>query len=142
MRKVFEADGSDVKRFLSSYRRADHAISLQLREIDRLKTIAQQVSTAVTPGMRSDAIGRIQALEAEAAESISGLCVLRQKIEHVIGQIEGDTHREVLQRYYLQAQTLSEIALELNYSRRHISRLHQAGLEAAEQVLTQAASGR
>lgn len=54
---------------------------------------------------------------------------LRDKIEKQIDAIEDDTLKELLYQKYVFGNTLEEIALILNYSKRHIERLHIKALE-------------
>ena len=129
MREILTEHGKAAKTYLSAYRRTERGIAVRLRELERLRTLSEQVRSAVKPGMRADSLGRIQALEAEAADGVSRLCALRQEIEQAIGEVEDDTLREILDRHYVQMQTLNQIAVELHYTPRHVSRLHKQALE-------------
>ena len=81
MREILTEHGKAAKTYLSAYRRTERGIAVRLRELERLRTLSEQVRSAVKPGMRADSLGRIQALEAEAADGVSRLCALRQEIE-------------------------------------------------------------
>lgn len=129
MREILTEHGKAAKTYLSAYRRTERGIAVRLRELERLRTLSEQVRSAVKPGMRADSLGRIQALESEAADGVSRLCALRQEIEQAIGEVEDDTLREILERHYVQMQTLNQIAVELHYTPRHVSRLHKQALE-------------
>lgn len=127
MNSLFPGDCGDVKAYLASYRQAQHGITLQLAELRRLQSLEAEVGAAVA--RRAHAVGRIRSLEAQAADAISRLCILRQEIETVIGRVAGDTLREVLHRHYIQGETLDEIAAALHYTNRHVARLHKKALQ-------------
>lgn len=54
---------------------------------------------------------------------------LRQKIEGKINGMENELLKEILTQKYICGKTLEEIALILNYSTRHIERLHRLAIE-------------
>lgn len=54
---------------------------------------------------------------------------IRDIIEEDIDKIADKTESEVLAQKYLCGKTLEETAYMLNYSRRHVERLHISGLE-------------
>ena len=57
---------------------------------------------------------------------------LRLKIEKGIENLPDNVLTEVLYRKYVLGKTLDEISFTLNYSKRHIERLHMKGLEKFE----------
>lgn len=57
---------------------------------------------------------------------------LRLHIEESIAQIEDDILSELLFQKYVFGKTLEEIAFNMNYSKRHIERLHITALEKLE----------
>ncbi|MGN0479019.1 MAG: sigma factor-like helix-turn-helix DNA-binding protein [Hominenteromicrobium sp.] len=129
MSRIPASDCETARAFLSSYRCAERGIAMRLRELERLKALGNQVRTTVKPGMRSDSLGRIQALEKETADAVSQLCIQRQKVETAIAQVADDTLREILERHYIQMQPFNQIARDLHYTDRHVSRLHRKALE-------------
>lgn len=54
---------------------------------------------------------------------------LRKQIEISVEKVDGGILSEVLGQKYLCGKTLDEIASTLNYSKRHIERLHISALE-------------
>lgn len=58
--------------------------------------------------------------------------LLRKKIEKIIDSVDDDLLRELLYNKYILGKTLEEIGLILNYSKRHIERLHIKALEKIE----------
>ena len=57
---------------------------------------------------------------------------LRFQIEQVIESVEDNTLSEVLYQKYIFGRTLEQIGCILNYSKRHIERLHIKALEKIE----------
>ena len=55
---------------------------------------------------------------------------LRDKIERDIESVDGSILSEILCQKFMCGKTLEEIALRLNYSKRHIERLFISALEA------------
>ncbi|MBQ0084054.1 MAG: hypothetical protein KBS52_04740 [Clostridiales bacterium] len=54
---------------------------------------------------------------------------LKKEIEQNIDRVDGGLLSEVLGQKYLCGKSLEEIALTLNYSKRHIERLHASAIE-------------
>lgn len=57
---------------------------------------------------------------------------LRFKIEKGIQNLQDNVLTEILYRKYVLGKTLEEISFTLNYSKRHIERLHMKALEKFE----------
>lgn len=70
--------------------------------------------------------------ESEYYEKIEKCKLLRQEIEEKISNMEDFLLKEVLTQKYIFGRTLEETALTLNYSKRHIERLHLKALEKFE----------
>ena len=62
-------------------------------------------------------------------KKIKNAKLLREKIESQIESVENPVLKELLYHKYIFGKTLEEIALILNYSKRHIERLHVKALE-------------
>lgn len=54
---------------------------------------------------------------------------LREKIEEDIERVDGGILSEVLSQHYLCGRSLEQTAYALNYSKRHIERLHKTAME-------------
>lgn len=75
------------------------------------------------------AVLRVLELEERLDREIDELTAKRQEIEQAINAVPDDVQREVLTRRYLLYQKWYEIAAEMNYSGRHIRRLHGYALK-------------
>ena len=96
----------DKKAFLRSY-------TLQQAKINRLKEMK-----TLFPEKAKDCDSQIKE------------CIKRRKlIEKSINNVENEVYKEVLSLKYFCKKTHEEIGLILNYSTRHIDRLHRAALE-------------
>lgn len=62
-------------------------------------------------------------------EKIRNAEALREKIERQIETVPDITLKEILYQKYIFGKTLEEISFILNYSKRHIERLHIKALE-------------
>ncbi len=62
-------------------------------------------------------------------KEISNALKLRQKIERQIQNVDGGILSEVLSQKYIFGKTLENIGYTLNYSQRHIERLHTKALD-------------
>ena len=65
-------------------------------------------------------------------KSIAAAKSLRNEIENKILQVDDELLVELLYEKYIYGKTLEEIGLILNYSKRHIERLHIKALEKIE----------
>ena len=62
--------------------------------------------------------------EAEADRLLQEMNVARQRAESLIASVPEQSQREVLTRRYIIGQRWEDIAVSMNYSRQHVTRLH------------------
>ena len=67
--------------------------------------------------------------EAEADRLLKKMNTARQKAEKIISSVPNQAQREVLTRRYIIGQRWEDIALSMNYSRQHVTRLHGYALQ-------------
>ena len=67
--------------------------------------------------------------EAEADRLLKEMNTARQKAEKIISSVPNQAQREVLTRRYIIGQRWEDIALSMNYSRQHVTRLHGYALQ-------------
>ena len=94
------------KEYLSSY-------LLQETKINRLRKMAD-----LNPEM-----------QLEYADALNNALLLRMKIERQISEVDESILSEVLFQKYIFGKTLEDIGEVLNYSTRHIERLHVKALD-------------
>lgn len=68
-------------------------------------------------------------LKAEYAPQLAECHKIRKRIEKAIEAVDGNILSEILYQKYLCGKTLEEISYTLNYSKRHIERMHIAALQ-------------
>lgn len=125
------------KEYLSQY----GWIERNIRRLEEEKERWQQRALHITPSW-SDAPGggsgedKIQTavekaciIEDKIVAEIDRLVDLRQKIMTVIAAVPDSAQRELLERRYIQLQSLERIAVEMNYSYVHVKRLHGWALQ-------------
>ncbi len=125
------------KEYLSQY----GWIERNIRRLEEEKERWQQRALHITPSW-SDAPGggsgedKIQTavekaciIEDKIVAEIDRLVDLRQEIITVIAAIPDPAQRELLERRYIQLQSLERIAVEMNYSYVHVKRLHGWALQ-------------
>ena len=66
---------------------------------------------------------------AEEERLLQELISVRQKAEKIISSVPNQAQREVLTRRYIIGQRWEDIALSMNYSRQHVTRLHGYALQ-------------
>ena len=96
---------TEIKAFLGGYR-------LQQAKINRLYEMMEQ-----NPANANAYLSEIEKCKHRRAQ-----------IEKTIDSIGQELHKEVLCQKYICGKSLEEIAFSLNYSKRHIERIHLAAL--------------
>lgn len=76
-----------------------------------------------------NAVLRVLELEEHLHKEIDRLTEKRQEIEQAVDSVPDEIQREVLTRRYLLYQKWEFVAEEMNYSERHIRRLHGYALK-------------
>ncbi len=59
------------------------------------------------------------------------------KVQSVIAQVKGDILRTVLTQHYIDGLKWDDVAAELNYTPRHVRRLHVKALAAVQDILNE-----
>ena len=116
-------------------------IERNIRRLEEEKERWRQRALHITPSW-SDAPGggsgedKIQTavekaclVEDKIVAEIDRLVNLRQEIITVIAAVPDPAQRELLERRYIQLQSLERIAVEMNYSYVHVKRLHGWALQ-------------
>ncbi len=67
--------------------------------------------------------------ETELNNAVAEMVRCRKTAERIINSVEDRTQREVLTRRYIIGQRWEDIAVVMNYSRQHITRLHGYALQ-------------
>ncbi len=126
------------KEYLSQY----GAIERNIRRMEEEKEQCRRRAMRITPGYEpviadsggvSDPVGRaveqMERWEKRIIAEIDRLVDLREEIEAVIADVPNAVQRELLERRYIQLQSLEKIAVEMNYSYVHVKRIHGRALQ-------------
>ena len=118
------------------------------REIDSLIEVAETLrskaerttasigdsTSAHDPHSRELIIAKLVDTERLISERIDCLCDLQNEIVSTIAKIPDSTHRLILTMRYMDKVSLTEIARALNYTYRHINRLHNEAVREYEKM--------
>lgn len=123
-------------RYLSRYRRLNARIDRLLEEKsrwwERAFKITPTLSQAPGGGGSGSPIERpmdkVDELERKITQAIDELADIRAEIEDVLGQLEDDTLRELMEYRYIDGLTWEQVAEKMHYSWRHTCRLHGEAL--------------
>lgn len=75
-------------------------------------------------------MAEIEEKEEEINRQIDDLCDFRLQVTRLINALQDEKHISVLYKRYVQFQTWGQIAGDLQYTDRHVMRLHGAALDA------------
>lgn len=123
----------EIKKYLQSIKRLDTIINSKIEILDMLRQLSnsingfnenEKVQSSKNNDRMSDIISKIIDLEKEINKDIDRFVDIYKKAESIIGKVENDDCRTLLVLRYLNFRTWEEIAEEMNYSVRHIYRLH------------------
>lgn len=123
-------------KYLSRYIPLSGRINRMLEEQYRWKCLAMKVTQNFSPtpggGESGSPIERpmdkVDELERKITQAIDELADIRMEIEAVLGQLEDDTLRELMEYRYIDGLTWEQVAEKMHYSWRHTCRLHGEAL--------------
>jgi DNA-directed RNA polymerase specialized sigma subunit len=131
----------DKIKYLKRYVILDREIDRKLEEVARLRSKLTRIMPIYSTepkgggsirGKTEGIIAKIVDLEKEIDADVDRLISIRDNIKAIIEAVEDDRERLLLQYRYLDGKTFEKIAVEMNYSWRHIHRLHSRALSNVE----------
>lgn len=136
MEQVTQADVKHVKTYLRKARELDTLVHTKLSEIDRLRELAECLSspklgervTSSNGNTSMQTVDKIVDLQAEVDKEIAVLVDLIAEIHTKIEQLENPTERAVLTERYINVKSWEEIAEIIGYSDRNTRYLHGRAL--------------
>ena len=126
MEQVTQADVKHVKTYLRKARELDTLVHTKLSEIDRLRELAECLSSPKL-GERVTSSNGVD-LQAEIDKEIAVLVDLIAEIHTKIEQLDDLTERAVLTERYINGRSWEEIAGIIGYSGRNTRYLHGRAL--------------
>ncbi len=131
-----------AKEYLNQAYKLDREAEMLLQKAESMRKSLYgrgQCIEGRSTGTDKDSIGKTIAkvidYERQADELIDRLVGIRVGIENAVREVPDPVQREVLERKYLLYQSWDSIARAMNYSERHIRRLHSRALEKIKDVL-------
>lgn len=130
-----------TKDYLKQISRLDSMIQnklseiLQYRELSvSLTAVSSDIKVRTSPDMDriGNSIARLDEMEQQLDEMIDHYVDKKSHIIAQIDDIEDEVYYQVLFARYIEKKTFEKIAMELNYSLRQISRVHESALTEFE----------
>ena len=126
-----------TKNYLNQISRLDSVIQNKLTEIMQcrelsvsLTAVSSDIKVRTSPDMDKigNSIARLAEMEQQLDELIDHYVDKKSRIIAQIDAMEDEVHYQILFARYIERKTFEKIALELNYSLRQISRVHEKAL--------------
>lgn len=129
-----------AKQYLLQVRNVDKEINALIRTIsetrDRLTKITQTYDGDGTQSTKEPhKYDRLLELEALCDELIDKQFALKTEVLDMISKLKDRRHRLILQEYYIDCKTWEQVAVDLNYSYMHTTRLHGHALREFQNVI-------
>ncbi len=135
---------NEAKEYLLQVKRCDVYIDDLLEELVWLKAKATKITSTLSPepgggsgnqDKLGDAIAKIVDMQKEVNDAIDTFVDKKNEIRELLEQMQNATLLEVLLKVYFQYQTLEQVACEMGYSYKQITRLHGNALVAVGKLL-------
>lgn len=129
-----------AKQYLNRVRRIDKEIAALLRLVqstrESLENTTQNYSSDGAQSTKNPhKFDRLVELESLVDSKIDEQIALKAEILGTIMQLEDRRQRLVLMEYYVEMKTWEQVAVDLNYSYMHITRIHGYALKEVERCL-------
>ena len=133
-----------AKQYLKQIRKLDNLIATKLELLEKMRAMSTSVSQTFEPNKiknkklrnkTEDLIIKIVDLEREITDDIDRLVDLKRAILQKIDKLENKDHIRILIKRYVLYKTWEQIAVEMNYSFRHVTRIHGHALQEFEKIL-------
>jgi len=134
----------DAKAFLQQVKLYDTNIDSKLEEVARLKDLMLKITTTLkgdpvsgtrTVDKMGDAVSKIVDLEREINEDIDAYVLLKRQVRDVVEKVKDPDQAAVLYKRYFHYEHWEQIAYEMGYTYRHITRIHGHALQTVEKLL-------
>ena len=122
---------------------AQRQIIVKSEKIDMLEAMINRCTQsfsdmphgAYDPLRREKALCRLIDMKEELEEAIKGFVQAEGEVRDLISEVESDSHRELLERRYLNGEDWVQVAEGMGKGVRQIYRLHDAAVKEAEEIL-------
>ena len=129
-----------AKQYLNRVRRIDKEIEALLRLVQRtresLETVTQNYDSDGAQSTKNPhKYDRLVELESLVDEKIDQQIALKAEILATIMKLHDRRQRLVLMEYYVEMKTWEQVAVDLNYSYMHITRIHGYALKEVQKLI-------
>ena len=133
-----------AKEFLKNIIHIDMMIDCKLEMIAELRsrltsvscaTDNERVQTSLKGDKMTDTIAKIIELEELVNDDIDVLVENKKQAREMIEKLESDVEKIVLYKRYFDCKSFEKIAVECNYSWRHVHRLHGSALVNLDKII-------
>ena len=126
-----------AKEFLNKIRYIDMMIDCECEQMQELQNrilsigspLGDKVQASLDPDKLTIPISKIIELENEINKDIDTLVDLKREAKQLIEKLDDNVEKLILYKRYFENKTFEQISVELNYSWRHIHRLHSSALQ-------------
>ena len=130
----------NAKQWLMRARNIDREINELLREKEEVRDRVLKITQSYTGDTVQSTkdphkFDRVVELEMEIDRNIDELVAVKTEINKGIAQLSDGRYREILRLRYLMGMTFERIAVETNYSWRHVCTLHGRALLKMEEIV-------
>lgn len=127
---------NEKKEFLNQYLVCIQRMEAKQEELEKYRELAAKVTSSIS-GLPKDQSGdrvqnsveRIVSLENEIREQIEKMIVIRHQVEDAINSLQSETLKNLMTYKYINGYTWEQIAVKMNYTWRHVFRLHGEALK-------------
>ena len=132
-----------AKEYLYQAKNLDDYINSKTVELSQLRSKIRNISAVKYDGINvkssnrhdfTDAVDSLIKLENNINKDIDRLVYMKAEISKMIDQLNDNRYKAVLTRYYLNNEKFDDIARDMKYSFRQITRLHGYALEEFRKV--------
>ena len=129
-----------AKQYMNRARRVDSEIESLMKLVqktrDSLESITQSYTgDTIQTTKNPHKYDRLVELESLVDEKIAEQIKIKEETLETISQLKDRRQREVLIGYYLNMNTWEQVAVDMNYSYMHITRLHGYALKGVEAII-------
>ena len=124
-----------AKQFLARAYWLDRRIEKKTEEIERMRSRLERITAQITDMPRggsggdwTDLVAKVHEREEAIREEIAELVEVKKQIAVAIAAVEEPRYRTLLELRYRNYLSFERIAVEMNYSWRHVIRLHDEAL--------------
>ena len=137
---------TNVKSWLNRARNIDKEINHLIQQRDEewgriLSTTQKYKGDTVQSTKDPHKFDRLVEYEAEIDRQIDELLAVKTEITKAISKLTDGRYRDILRLRYLKGYTFEQIAVEMNYSWRHVCTLHGRALIRMEVVINDLVNG-